>query len=422
MNKQLKAREKRILKVKSFFKDNPNKSLILIKANMPSFLINTPINYYLIKIFLNILLNHLQIAEVIHFDSDDGPYFFVILNNQDTEIKKQLINIENTHELGRLIDLDYFIDGNSSISRSKFNYPPRKCFLCDKDAFICIREQNHSKEEISNFIHTSFLNYMKEQFNELTFFSLIRELELEDKMGLVSKTTKGNHKDMDYNLMLQAITTITPYMSDFVEMGYNSDNLNTLLKKARPLGIKVEKEMFLITNNVNCYKGAIFLLSNIALAFGYSLKYQNKFDDIFNNIKIINKDIYDDFNIYSNTFTTKLFKEKNISGIRGVVKEGLEIIRLNLNKITSYSNDKELRNLLYYYILNIDDTNFIKRSKSFESYLTHKNYLKSLNPNNEDGLLLITNYILKHNLSFGGSADLLICSILLTHLKSFYIK
>lgn len=180
--------------------------------------------------------------------------------------------------------------------------------------------------------------------------------------------------------------------------------------------------MFKVTKGINAYKGAIFLLSNISLSFGYALKNQYSFDNIFVNIKAINANIYDDFKVYNDTFTTQLFQEKGISGIRGVVKEGLSEIKDGLNKITPYATDDELRSLLYYYMLNSDDTIFIKRSLSYDNYLTHKNYLKQLNPNNKNELTTINDYCKKYNLSFGGSADLLISSIFLTHLKSFYIK
>lgn len=422
MNAQLNAREQRKNKIKDYLNKHPNNSIILIKANMPSALINKPINYFLIKIFYNILLQHFKIKTAIFYESADGPYFLFTINNKDINVKKYLINIEQSHPLGRFIDLDYFIDGYKSVSRTELNYPLRKCFLCDRQAFVCIREQNHSTDEIINFIEQSFISVIKEQITELIFYSLIRELEIEDKFGLVTKSSTGNHNDMDYNLMLKAINVIAPNMQKFIEMGYYSKDLTTLLQEARPYGVKLEKKMFQATNGINTHKGAIFLLSNICLALGYSLKHQYSFKDIFNNIKIINKNIYDDFNIYQDTFTTSLYKNKKISGIRGVVKDGLTLIKENLNSITATASDKELRNLLFKYIIKSDDTVFIKRSNTYENYLIHKNYIKTLDPNNDNELKLINNYCKKHNLSFGGSADLLISSILLINLKSYFIK
>lgn len=169
MNLQLNAREIRKQQIEAFFREYPSSSLIVIKANMPSFLINKPINYYLIQIFLDILKQHFEITKIIYYKSEDGPYFFIQLNGQDINIKQYLINIEEVHPLGRLIDLDYFIDGYKSVSRTQFNYPRRNCFICNKDATICMREISIVKNKSKTLLIKHLFPILKNKLLTLLF-------------------------------------------------------------------------------------------------------------------------------------------------------------------------------------------------------------------------------------------------------------
>ncbi len=421
MNKKLDAREKRAFEVLNFFKSYPRDSLIVIQANMPSSLTNKPIHYYLIKIFSNIIKDKYDVKLEGIFKGADGPYILLKKERQNIDFKRELVEIEESHPLGRLIDLDYFIEPKKSISRSDLNLKLRSCFICNQVAYICIRNQTHGVKEVEDYINQSFFNYIKDYLLKMIDYSILRELEIENKFGLVTKTSSGNHLDMDYHLMVKAKDAIMPYFGKLFALGYRSNNLQTLLKKARKIGIEAEHKMFEATGGINAYKGIIFLIGIVVLAFGYTLKTSYDYDDIFSNIKTLSKNIYDDFNIYDDTFTTTLFKEHKIAGIREVAKSGLKIVYDHHNFISKDSNDDELRNLLFKYILASEDTIFIKRSKSYHLYLKHKHYLQALNPLNKKELKLINDYCRKHNLSFGGSADLLIVTILLVHLKSIFI-
>jgi len=131
--------------------------------------------------------------------------------------------------------------------------------------------------------------------------------------------------------------------------------------------------------------------------------------------------MYDDFESNYNSSGMKLYKEHNITGVRGVVKDGLQVIKDNLHKISLTSGDRELRNLLYYYILNTEDTVFITRSKSYENYLKYKEIIRKYDPNDINDLKELNKFAEKYNLSFGGAADLLITTIFLINLKELFV-
>lgn len=414
-------REKRLNKVKEFFLANPNDSLIVIKTNIPGNNKNYPFVSYLTKVFLNVLKSTYNFFFIHFYKSFDGPYFFCGIKGKDENIKKHLIKIEDSHELGRFIDLDYFINPANSLSRRNLNLPVRKCVLCNNDALYCIKADNHSTKDILYYIEKTTVLYFADVVVDLVDYSIIRELKIDHKFGLVSFSSTGSHADMNYRLMISAKDAILNYFKRMFLAGYQASGLTTLLSSVRGEGLEAERQMYAATNGVNAYKGIIFLLGITALSFGYTLKTSTDFNDIFTNIKILCANMYDDFESNYNSSGMKLYKEHNITGVRGVVKDGLQVIKDNLHKISLTSGDRELRNLLYYYILNTEDTVFITRSKSYENYLKYKEIIRKYDPNDINDLKELNKFAEKYNLSFGGAADLLITTIFLINLKELFV-
>lgn len=421
-NKILDDREKRILNVRSFFSVYPEDSLIMIKANIPGLNKNFPISSYLIKFFLNIIKGTYQVFHLEFFESFDGPYYLCGIKGKNEKIKRHLINIENRHKLGRFVDLDFFLNGEKSLSRSDFGLPLRKCVLCENDALYCIRTEAHEVREILHHIEKTTVFYFADLIVDFADFAILRELKIDQKFGLVSLASSGSHSDMNYETMLKAKDSILYYFKKMVIRGYQADELTTLLKSVRIDGIEAEKKMFAATGGINSYKGIIFLLGLAALSFGFTIKTSTRFNDVFTNIKIIAEDIYDDFELNYDTIGVKLYHEYGITGIRGVAKDGFEVIKNNLDKLKISSSDKELRALLYHFIITTDDTVFIKRSKSYQKYLDFKEIIKQYDPNDDADLKALNEFVEKFNLSFGGSADLLIVSIFFINLREIFIS
>ncbi len=422
MNEQiLTAREEKINLISQLFNSYPRSSLITIKVNRPG-LKNQVTDYFILKIFYNLIIKNFQIITAKLNNSFDGPFYTIVLKDKNRDYKLKLIELEETHPLGRLIDLDYFDQSDRSLSRTELNLPLRKCFLCNNPAFVCARNKTHKVAQLTHFIDNKFKTYFKEIFVDLADYAITRELKIETKFGLVSLTSSGSHHDMNHLLMLEAKNSILPFFNLMFEAGYQTDNLTTILKEVRHLGIEAEKKMLQTTSGINCYKGIIFLLGLIIIASSYTLKTSNKFADIFSNIKLIAHDIYADFKQPLNTYGSYLYEQYNIKGIRKTAFSGLQIIQANIAQITLNSNDDELRALLHSYMVKSEDTVFIKRSGSYQNYLKYKEIIAKYNPHNKSDLKALNEFCLTKSLSFGGSADLLICSIFLIHLKEFFTE
>jgi len=73
-------------------------------------------------------------------------------------LKKAMIGIEQSHRLGRLMDLDVCNKDGKMISRSCHEMSLRTCFICDKPAVICSRSSAHSLEELTEYIERTVLD------------------------------------------------------------------------------------------------------------------------------------------------------------------------------------------------------------------------------------------------------------------------
>lgn len=86
-------------------------------------------------------VTHLEIR-----DLETGYEAFALLPLPALEVKRICCEIEDTHPLGRLMDLDVLSEGSPApLGRDVLGLAPRKCLLCDQPARYCMRAGTHDK-------------------------------------------------------------------------------------------------------------------------------------------------------------------------------------------------------------------------------------------------------------------------------------
>lgn len=90
---------------------------------------------------------NIKINEEIYSDSEFGMYYIASVETDAKFLKQKMMEIEN-ESFGRIIDIDVFDENKNQITRKSLGLPERKCILCENDARICIKEKNHSTEEL----------------------------------------------------------------------------------------------------------------------------------------------------------------------------------------------------------------------------------------------------------------------------------
>ena len=307
------------------------------------------------------------------------------------------------------------------------------------------------------------------QLGRLMEKALLWEVETTLKPGLVDRVHRGAHKDMERKHFVASARALVPYFTccarEGLDFSQKPEDLEQLFPKLRNLGQEAEKTMLQATGGVNTHKGMIFSGGIFCAVAGYEAGYWG--DKIFSrnileesrpaeqiferqnaepvshkNHEIIGiekarvygrlcrhmmKHILEDYECRKKGGKKEeekrpsngemLYEKYGIRGVRGeaflgfphVLEEGLPYFENLLDKGFSL-NDAGLLVLLYY-IANTEDTNIISRSdyetaekikRVLKKFLDRKDYRKQL-----EILPALDAYFVKHNISPGGSADML---------------
>lgn len=85
---------------------------------------------------------------LIERDLNTGYEAYLITPLPLLEAKRVAVEIENTHPLGRLFDIDVIDKQGIPVSRDRVGGQPRRCLVCDHEARYCMRMRWHTQEEI----------------------------------------------------------------------------------------------------------------------------------------------------------------------------------------------------------------------------------------------------------------------------------
>lgn len=164
LDKMLQVREERVAIQNSILKKY-NSTIISFTMNIPGPIKN---NDWIQQSFLygkQDLLNVMGAFGIEQIESrrvDSGPegYFVVQGKFSAEDIKKNIVEFEERHSIGRWFDIDVKNASGIAISREELGLKPRKCFLCNQDAKICGRSRAHSVEELFEFTNEKLKSYV----------------------------------------------------------------------------------------------------------------------------------------------------------------------------------------------------------------------------------------------------------------------
>ncbi|MDT8336763.1 MAG: triphosphoribosyl-dephospho-CoA synthase [Candidatus Izemoplasmatales bacterium] len=411
--KVLKGREERALLINGYLIDFS--TVISIKANIAGYDKKNFLSYMIINAF-TFLINEFKDSKHYYHSNDDGPFIIIVCKERNAlSIKNKILEIEEKHELGRLVDIDVY-NKKGKISRNV----KRKCYICDDNAFNCVRTNKHKYEEVMEYITDKTNEYYQKRIYELIDFSILSELNLDPKFGLVTPVSSGSHKDMDYFLMIEAKNAIIHYLIEMFFVSCQIKDINKLIHALQEIGLRAETDMFSITKGVNAYKGLIFNLGLMVSCFGYKIS-QFTTKNIFDLSKDFSNILFKDYKYETSSYGDIFYRKYQLSGIKGEALAGFIHVQEGLEILKDFSWNSRI-NTLVYYIINIEDTSFLKRAKSLEYYYSVKDMFTKLNTDNIDEIKSLNDYCIKNQLTFGGSADLLVLTVFTKKIKDFWLK
>jgi len=272
----------------------------------------------------------------------------------------------------------------------------------------------------------------------LAYQSLIAEVQLAPKPGLVDPESNGAHDDMDYPLFLKSIAALKAYLLAYIEAGYQSTSDQQLFLTLRQIGQDAEKQMLLATSQINTHKGANFSYAFILGAIGragqtltLSKLVEQNFKPVFEIIRNMTKGLVSrDFSQITDktqlSYGEQLYVEYGFTGIRGEAEAGypsLEYIALpTLQKYRMLPEDDRHLLLMLTLMTEVQDMNLVHRGGIDGWQMVQKVAAEILQET--DDMVLVRRklrqfdaQLIEAHLSPGGTADLLSLGIFLERLK-----
>ncbi len=351
------------------------------------------------------------------FLKDTGCEMFVATDENPQILKRICVEIEETHPLGRIFDMDVTDTHGVKLSREK----ERGCIVCSSPGRYCSARRIHSAEEVWNatkkIMDTYFLKCDASLCAQNAAKSLIQEVDTTPKPGLVDRNNNGSHKDMNRHLFIQSARCLVPYFEKCFVLGAENPTppygkLFSLLKEA---GLGAEKTMYETTKGINTHKGIIFSMGILCASMGVLWKPDVPFSHTADVLKIC-ASIAKEKKLPHFARTENLCAKYNIGGIVKEAQSGFATVwdtGLPVYKNLLRNNCSE--NLagavtLIHLIAATDDTNLYYRGGK-EGALWAKAKAKCLTEKYtvipEEEIEKTDIEFIEKNLSPGGCADLL---------------
>lgn len=366
--------------------------------------------------------------ETVYKDTGCEGYFAVDMDSR--ELKAFCLRIEEATPLGRLFDMDVLdVDGH------KLDRPgQRGCIVCGAPGRTCAAGRVHSVSELqaatNKILQDHFRLADRERIADLAVKSLLDEVHITPKPGLVDKRNTGSHTDMDFSTFVASANALRPYYAECVAIGQNTAALSPeeTFRLLRQAGLQAEKAMYAATGGVNTHKGAIFTLGILCGSMGRLWSAESPAPALTLLLKecaAVGQAAMKDFTKVdgSSTAGQKLYQQKGLRGIRGEVTEGLPAVAnialpaLEEGIAKGLSFNDAAACALVRLIAQVEDTNLYHRGGDRGAAFA-KESAKELGAFPTIAQIeALDDAFITRNLSPGGCADLLAATCFLHYIK-----
>ena len=361
-----------------------------------------------------------------------GCEYTAIAFAEPERVKLITAETEELHPLGRIFDIDVIKPDGTKVSRTDLGASGRACILCGKPAFICGRSRAHSTEEVLEkqieIMASAQADETARRISGQAVDSLIAEVHVGPKPGLVDRFNSGAHRDMDESTFIRSAESLRGYFTDCayagIYLGLTGDE--SVTDSLVSLGKDAEKTMLAATGGINTHKGAIFSMGIFACAAGMSDAAEvsggaepgNAPGSSFReNVLRLGRNL-SGLTISYGTAGARIRKEHGIGGIRGEAAAGYPTVfdtGLPALKAKLAAGDAEAAALkaLTAIIAEAEDTNVIARGGTEASKWLKSEAAGILKKSGTSGFDIreafadLDRKCIEKNISPGGSADLL---------------
>jgi len=421
----LSARENRVRRQKELLSQF-HKPLISFSMNIPGPVKNSPLIQRAFREGLESLEAALPENAVVHREiliEDTGCQALMAADLSPLELKTITTEIEDTHGLGRLFDMDVLDISLQKLDRDLVGGKRRDCIVCGAPGRGCASRRIHSVPQLQQATGEIMIRYFREndpcRIGRMAVQALLDEVQTTPKPGLVDRNNTGSHGDMDADTFRRSALALEGYFRECAKIGMDTSGeipRETFLK-LRAAGILAEETMYRATNGVNTHKGAIFTLGLLCGAAGRLWRPHWEWDEnaLLSEISAMTREeMESDWQKGGQSAGMQLFERYGIRGIRGEAALGMPSVRnIGLPQYRKSQsegmspNDAGVRTLLAL-IAQVEDTNMIRRGGRETAKKAAEMAAQVLEAENwRSRTENLDAWFIQHNLSPGGCADLL---------------
>lgn len=240
--------------------------------------------------------------------------------------------------------------------------------------------------------------------------ALWQELDTTPKPGLVDKDNNGAHTDMNYTLMGRSIKALRPYFVRLAKLGMEADKLTTA--DVQQIGIEAEQAMLKTTNGVNTHRGAIFSLGITVAATAWLYKTFGLVTA--EGLQKLISDIGAGFEPTKGTHGAEVVAKAHVKGARENAVEGYPDLFTTWMPLYRRLRDDRYRphKTLLKIMSMLEDTNVYHRTDAETAEAVRHSADLLLQRFSMAALKEADEEFIRHNISPGGSADMLSLTIL----------
>lgn len=152
----LDSRDRRSQHQKDLLGTHPGKSLLCLTVQLPGAEKRNALSLRIAAAAVEAILQVFPVEYKELLDLETGYEGYFLLPMDPVSVKRIACQVEETHPLGRLMDLDVLSTQSAQngeagmwmVDRGALGLPPRRCLLCGNEARYCMRAKTHSLEEL----------------------------------------------------------------------------------------------------------------------------------------------------------------------------------------------------------------------------------------------------------------------------------
>jgi holo-ACP synthase CitX len=186
-----------------------NLPLVVIKANVPGSNKYDAYSLYAVLTIANEVLSIMPSVFTTRQHTAEGCIVYIVCPQDANEVKQRMLTVEESHPLGRIMDIDVLDEKGTLLSRRDFGHSVRSCYLCERPAYECARNQTHSIKDIKRHIERMILEHVQTSLKNQITFALLAEVSSSPKFGLVTPFSSGIHTDMNIDTFIDSIAEIS---------------------------------------------------------------------------------------------------------------------------------------------------------------------------------------------------------------------